>query len=202
MNDRCLQKLMDALAEIHTTQIPSFLELKEREPAHFTAEELEESMQGWKRVLAEHPGVFEECCLEDIVLHMNDWNKKYFNSNIHFCHGDFHFENLLQDSEGNIKVIDWQNCGTGHVSGDISFLLSRLSADGYPVETGKVIEMYCKSAAKRGITITPDEIAIQMHLANLNTSFRFWHKYLHNSTQMRVRGIYEEMLADAKALGR
>ena len=110
------------------------------------------------------------------------------------------FENILQDTQGNIKVLDWQNCGTGHVSGDISFLLSRLSADGYKIDEKRVIDQYCKSAKRGGNSIQPQEIEIQMSLANLNTSFQFWHHYLHGSTTERVAGIYDKMLADTKKL--
>jgi thiamine kinase-like enzyme len=154
-------------------------------------------MQGWKAVLAEHPGVFDEMVLEQIEQSVNDWNKKFFVKEYCFVHGDFHFENLLQDEDGNIKIIDWQNCGTGHGSGDISFLLSRLSADGFSIDAEKIIEMYCQGAKKQGRRILAQEIFVQMSLANLNTSFRFWHMYLHGSEEKRVRDIYEKMIKDA-----
>ena len=40
----------------------------------------------------------------------------------------------------------------------------------------------------------------KMCLTNLNTSFRYWHQYLHGSSEERVRDIYEKMVADAKEL--
>ena len=86
------------------------------------------------------------------------------------------------------------------MSGDISFFLSRLSADGYGIGEKAVIGMYCQSAERSGSRIQAVEIERQMCLANLNTSFRFWHQYLHGSTAERVAGIYEKMLTDAKTL--
>lgn len=200
INTELLQKIMNVLVQIHGMEIPLFIKVEERKPITFTEEEIKESLQGWKSVLAEHPGVFAEAPLEEIGTYINDWNQKFFSEQCGFNHGDFHFENLLQDTQGNIKVVDWQNCVAGHMSGDISFWLSRLSADGYKMDEKKVIELYCRSTERSGNRVQPQEIEIQMCLANLNTSFRFWHVYLHNSKAERVAGIYEKMLADAKVL--
>ena len=200
LDDELLQKIMDVLVKIHGTEIPPFIKAEERKAATFTEEEIQESLQGWKSVLNEHPGVWEEDTPEEIAVYINNINQKFFSKECSFSHGDFHFENILQDTEGKIMVLDWQNCGAGHVSGDISFFLSRLSSDGYGIDTQEVIEMYCKSADKRGRSMQPKEIEMQMCLANLNISFRFWHQYLHGSTTERVAGIYEKMLADAKTL--
>ena len=45
----------------------------------------------------------------------------------------------LTDHNGNIIVIDWQNVSIGHASSDISFFLSRLSADGIEISKEKAI---------------------------------------------------------------
>ena len=200
LEDELLQKIMDVLVQIHGMEMPVFLKADERKPVAFTEEEIQESLQGWKSVLDEHPGVWEAEVFEEIGTCINEINQKLFIEQSGFNHGDFHFENIMQDTEGNIKVVDWQNCGIGHVSGDISFFLSRLSADGYGIGEKEVIGMYCQSAVRRGSRIQAGEIEMQMCLANLNTSFRFWHQYLHGSTAERVAGIYEKMLTDAKTL--
>lgn len=199
-DDGVLRKIIAALVQLHRQEIPPFLQTEERKPTVFSKEDIEESMDGWQKVLEEHPGAFEGEWLEKIGLHINTWNKKHFSEESRFSHGDFHFENIMQDEAGNIKVVDWQNCGTGHMSGDISFLLSRLSADGYKADKGQVIEFYCQSAEGCSWNIQPGEIERQMRLANLNTSFRFWHEYLHNSAEGRVADIYMEMIEAAKAL--
>lgn len=200
LDKELLQKIMDVLVKIHGMEIPLFIKAQERKTVTFTEEEIQESLQGWKSVLNEHPGVWEEDILEEIAASINNVNQKFFDKQCSFNHGDFHFENILQDAEGKIKVLDWQNCGSGHVSGDISFFLSRLSADGYKMDEKKVIELYCQSTERSGNRVQPQEIEIQMCLANLNTSFCFWHAYLHGSTAERVGGIYEKMLTDAKTL--
>ena len=200
LDNELLQKVMDVLVRIHCMEIPLFVNVEERQPVIFTEEEITESLKGWKGVLAEHPGAFEEEWLEEISTYINEWNQKLFSKHCSFNHGDFHFENIMQDAEGNIKVVDWQNYGTGHLSGDISFFLSRLSADGYIIDTKEVIDMYCKCSNNRGISVKSEEIEIQMCLANLNTSFRYWHYYLHDSTKERVRNIYDKMVEDGKIL--
>ncbi len=200
LNSAELQKIMDVLVQIHDMSVPAFLRVEERHPVYLSQEELKESVQGWKSVLSEHPGSFDESLLVQIQKCINEWNITYFVKESNLVHGDFHFENILQNEENNIKVIDWQNCGMGQGSGDISFLLSRLSADGFQIEEEKIIELYCQSAEKIGKNIAPIEIATQMRLANLNTSFRFWHMYLHGSDTKRVQDIYEKMVQDAMTL--
>ncbi len=195
-----LQKVMDVLVQIHVMGIPAFINAEERKPVIFSEEEVAESLKCWKRVLAEHPGAFKEEWLEEIGRHINDFNQKYYSEQSRFIHGDFHFENIMQDAEGNIKVVDWQNYGTGHISGDISFFLSRLSADGYEIDVKEVIDLYCECTKKRGCRVQTIEIEIQMCLANVNTTFRYWHEYLIGSTTERVGSIYEKMSEDGKIL--
>jgi len=77
-------------------------------------------------------------------------------------------------------------------------LISRLTADGYALEQDKVLEIYCESAQKNGLEVSAEVIQQQISLANLNTSFRYWHMYLHGSEEKRVRDIYEKMVKDAK----
>ena len=197
--DACLlQNIMDRLARIHTLSMQDFLPNEERKPVFFEAGIIEECRQGWESVLAQHPGVFDGAPLNVISEKINIWNEMYFDESACFAHGDFHFENLLKDKDGNIVVVDWQNCGNGNVAGDISFLLSRLSADGCTLEQEKILYMYCESAQKHGLKASAEAIRHQMSLANLNTSFRYWHMYLHGSEEKRVRDIYEKMVKDAK----
>lgn len=202
LDTESLHKVMDALVQIHGMKIPAFINAEERMPVIFSEEEVAESLEGWKRVLAEHPGVFKEEWLEEIGRHINDLNQKYYSEQSRFNHGDFHFENIMQDADGNIKVVDWQNYGTGHISGDISFFLSRLSADGFGIDAKEVIDLYCECAKKRGCRVQTLEIERQMCLANVNTTFRYWHIYLPGSTTERVQSIYQKMVADWKILAK
>ena len=108
-------------------------------------------------------------------------------------HGDIFPESDLI----KIGVCDWQNVNSGHVSGDISFFLSRLSADGFGISKEKAIQMYCRFSTS---DTTYDEISMQMSLANLNTSFIHWHNYLRGCSIERVRGIWDKMIEDAEYL--
>ena len=76
-------------------------------------------------------------------------------------------------------------------------MLSRLAADGFEVNKEKAIQMYCQYSKS---DITQDEIAMQMSLANLNTSFMFWHNYLHGSSVDTVRDIFGKMVEDMNNL--
>jgi hypothetical protein len=71
------------------------------------------------------------------------------------------------------KPCDWQGVGVCGASADLSFFMSRLSAD---------------------------ELERHMKAANVITSFRFWHYYLHGNDTERVRGIYDKMISDYQAL--
>ncbi len=202
LDTELLQKVMDVLVQIHAMKIPAFIKVEERKPVIFSKEEIAESLEGWKNVLNEHSGAFAEEWLEEIGTCINEINQKLFIEQSGFNHGDFHFENIMQDTEGNIKVVDWQNCGIGHVSGDISFFLSRLSADGYGIEAKEMIGLYCECAEQSGSREQSVEIELQMCLANLNTSFRYWYVYLLGSTTERVQSIYEKMVEDWKILSK
>ena len=200
LNADMLQKVMDTLVKIHMLKTPEFLPGEERQPTVFDNDVMMECLSGWQCVLEEHQGAFDTTSLMKIQKSINMWNRCFFDKKVCFNHGDFHFENLLSDVSGNLVVVDWQNCGIGNRAGDISFLLSRLSADGYALEQDEVIKMYCESARMVGLEVEPKVIRQQMCLTNLNTSFRYWHQYLHGSSEERVRDIYEKMVADAKEL--
>ena len=88
-------------------------------------------------------------------------------------------------------MCDWQSVSLCHPAVDIAFFMSRLQGDGIAFDENKIIDTYC-SHAKSGIT--KDEIKKQMALANINTTFRYWHYYLHGSPKEVVEGIVEKML--------
>ena len=108
--------------------------------------------------------------------------------------GDFHWDNLLQSENGDIVICDWQGAGAGGASGDISFFLSRLGADGIDIEPQRAAEMYCRERlALTGEKVSSTALSGHMKAANVITSFQFWHEYLHGSSCERVRGVYEKM---------
>ncbi len=193
LEDGLLEKILAVLAQIHCLPIPDFLPNVDAKPLTLDQADISQYLLGWQEVVEEHGQEFSKCDLYKIAENINGINKKVHSTKRALCHGDFHFENLLEDDHGNIIVCDWQNISPGHVSGDISFLLSRLSADGCNINKEKAIQIYCNSS---NTDITQDEIAIQMSLANLNTSFMFWHHYLHGCSAERVRDIFEKMVLD------
>lgn len=188
---------MAVLARIHTLPLMDFISGNKPEPLLIEDAEIQRCMCGWRAVIAEHGDTFSEGVLLCIAENINDINKNNFSQRRILCHGDFHFDNLLEDDDGNIIVCDWQGISAGHPAGDISFFLSRLAADGYGDMTEAAVQSYCRFS---GTAITPEEITAQMSLANLNTSFVFWHEYLHNGSTERVKQIWSKMLSDFEAL--
>lgn len=191
-----LELALEALAQIHALPVPAFLSGGESAPFHLEPDVLERCRQGWLCVLREHPGCFSEAAVHSVAENVNLVNARLFAPRLALTHGDFHCENLLTDSTGRIIVCDWQNCGVGDVTGDISFLLSRLSADGYRPDTAQALETYCRLAS----IPDPAPLDSQMRLANLNTTFLFWHEYLHGSPEDRVRQLFEHMTDDLRVL--
>ena len=200
INERLLQQILMALANVHSLPIPSFLDVPEKSPSIYDESIMTECMDGWQSVLDEHKDAFDHTELQTLRSHINEFNKKLHSTQKNLLHGDFHFDNVLLDQQNNIVICDWQNCCVGNISSDISFFLSRLSADGCHLSTQNVIKMYCTLASEKGIIINPDEVDIQIRLANLNTSFCFWHIYLHGCTEKNVANIYFKMIEDMKVL--
>ncbi len=200
VDEALLCKIMDVLAKIHNMKIPDLWVDKDRSPIFLDDTTISESMDGWQKVLKAHGDYFASHWLQTIGENINQLNTLFFEPQVWLIHGDFHCDNIMLDEDGNVIVCDWQNYSAGEISGDISFLLSRLSAGGFKFNQSKVIEMYCKCAKELGISVDPWKIDTQMRLANLNTSFRFWHIYLHNATRESVESIYSKMTKDAEVL--
>ncbi|MBE6936049.1 MAG: aminoglycoside phosphotransferase family protein [Ruminococcaceae bacterium] len=190
-------RIMETLAAIHQMPCPSCVPRIERTPVQFTEAELSEALSGWQSILEEHPGVFSGHVLRELAESINKQNAAHFSGRMVCCHGDFHLDNLLTDRDGRIIVCDWQAVSWGHPAGDLSFFLSRLSDTGYAVDPDAWIAAYCRHADG---DLSEQEIREQMALANWNTTFRFWHYFLHGAEEARVKGIYEKMLADYSLL--
>lgn len=197
LDDAMLGKIFFVLAQIHSISEPEFLPKTDAGALQLEQDEIIQYLNGWSDVIREHGNAFMENDLHRIGESINTVNKKVYSPKRACCHGDFHFDNLLADEDGNIIVCDWQNVNIGHVASDISFFLGRLSADGYGISKEKAIQMYCRFSTA---DVEYDEIAMQMSLANLNTSFIHWHNYLHGCSLERVRGVWKRMIEDAEYL--
>ena len=200
ISDALLDKVTAVLAGIHTLPVPGFIKQHEQKPLEYAEADIASYVDGWESVLQEHENAFDRSALHAIARDINQINGRFHSKRACFTHGDFHFENLLQDGEGNILVCDWQCCGCGDPSGDLSFLMSRLLSDGYPLDEEKLVAAYCRHANERGLDVCPDEVKAQMALSNLNISFMYWHMYLHGATKERVGDIYGKMLEDYRTL--
>lgn len=195
--EELLGKIMRALAEIHISEIPAFFRKERQQPGYLTKEQIEGCRAGWQSVLAEHPGAFDERILAEAAENINDIIGWHEEEKQVLTHGDFHRDNLLLGEEGEILVCDWQGVGQGGASGDISFFLSRLGADGISIAPEKAVALYGREREElTGENVSSGELLLHMQAANLITSFQFWHEYLHGSSTERVRGIYEKMRMD------
>lgn len=194
ISEELLRKIMGALAVIHTQDIPAFLRREQKQPGYLKEDQIEYCLAGWRSVLAEHPGVFNEGILTDTAAKINEIIGWHHEEEQVLSHGDFHWDNLLLDENGDVVICDWQSVNDGGASGDISFFLSRLGADGINIEPERVVKLYCQERFQRtGENISKEDMIRHMNAANVITSFQFWHQYLHGSACERVRGIYEKM---------
>lgn len=197
ISEELVRKVMKVLVTIHTQEIPAFLRREEKQPEYLEEAQIESCLAGWRSVLAEHPGEFDEAILTKAAAEVNELIEWHHREEKVLNHGDFHWDNLLQKENGDIVVCDWQGVGVGGASGDISFFLSRLGADGINLKQEMAAELYCHERfLLTGKKISPKELQKHMNAANLMVSFQFWHEYLHGSTCERVRGIYEKMVMD------
>lgn len=200
ISDALLDKVTAVLARIHTLPVPGFINQEEQKPLTYAQTDIAAYVNGWESVMQEHRDAFDRNVLHEIARHVNTINSRFCSRHACFTHGDFHFENLLQDGSGNILVCDWQGCGCGDPSGDLSFLMSRLLSDGYTLNGEKLVNAYCRHANQMGLDVSPAYVHARIALSNLNISFMYWHQYLHGAEKERVGSIYGKMLADYRLL--
>lgn len=194
INEELIKKIAGVLAQIHATPIPDFLKEEGDLPAPMSVVEIQASLDGWKSVLAEHPATFDEGPLNEIASNINEIIEWHATEPRILTHGDFHFENLLQDQDGRIIVCDWQGVKSAGASEDISFFLSRLGDDGIEIDRAVFLDAYAQAVSNlTGQAPDIQEILRYMQAANTITSFKFWHAFLHGSSAERVKGIYEKM---------
>ncbi len=194
INEALIKKSARVLAQIHATQIPDFLKETDDKPAPMTDAEIKAALDGWKSVLAEHPSVFDENPLNEIASKINEIIEWHAAEPRILTHGDFHFENLLQDQDGRLIVCDWQGVKSAGASEDISFFLSRLGDDGIEIDSAVFLDEYARAFSDlTGQTLDTQEILRHMKAANTITTFKFWHAFLHGSSAERVKGIYEKL---------
>ena len=199
INTELIQKITKTLAALHTDAPPSFM-CKDQEKAEALSDQMiTECLCGWKSVLAEYPGSFNENQLEEIAGKINNLIAWHDSEDRVLIHGDFHWDNLLEDENGNILLCDWQGVNLGGASGDLSFFLSRLGGDGIRIDAAVFLDYYVNAIWKlSGKQIQRQDIIRHMNAANVITSFLFWHQYLHGSSEERVRDIYGKMTKDFK----
>ncbi len=197
INAELLQKIAKSLAALHTDAPPSFM-CKNHEKAELLSDQMiTECLCGWKSVLAEHPGSFKEDQLEEMAGKINSLIAWHDSEDRVLIHGDFHWDNLLQDRNENILFCDWQGVNLGGASGDLSFFLSRLGADGIRIDATVFLDYYINAIGKlSGKQLRRQDIIRHMNAANVITSFLFWHEYLHGSSEERVGDIYNKMIKD------
>ncbi len=194
-----LARIMDLLVRIHHYPPPDFLE----KPKPYVPPEADLQntwIEGWESVLAEHPGVFDQSAVQWIAQHFIEVNLAAAARPFRLVHGDFHIENLLILPDGRLAACDWQSAGIGDPAGDLSFFRSRLSGDGVALDERTLLCAYCEAAARAGYREDAQALARAIALANVNTSFAFWHAYLHGADTERVARIFEKMVGDMHML--
>jgi thiamine kinase-like enzyme len=194
VNQTVLSKIMKALAMVHHYQPPEFLLQNRSDLMPLTDEQIINCINGWKCVLSEHKGLFDEKPIDKIAASINSIVLWHASGEDNLIHGDFHLNNLLFDDEEEIVICDWQNVSIGDPSNDLSFFLSRFNADGFNISERVLIGLYSKAVYELyGKTIDSDAIYSHMAANTLITSFLYWHEYLHGASEERVKKVYEKM---------
>lgn len=202
INTELLEKIMIALATVHASEIPPLLKQKQHTVEPLLEEQIRFSVEGWRTVLDEHPGVFDGAPLERIAGEINQIISWHGSEETVLSHGDFHWDNLLMDNQGKIIICDWQGVEAGAVSGDLSFFFGRLRGDGIQMKEQKVVEAYGREIRRlSGKRVRWEEICGHIRASNVITSFTCWHQYLHGSSEGKVREIFEKMVADSEGIG-
>ena len=199
INAELIQHITKSLAALHTDTPPSFMHKNQKKAEALSDQVIAECLCGWKSILAEQSGSFPENQLDEIAGRINHLITWHDSEDRVLIHGDFHWDNLLEDEHGNILLCDWQSVNLGGASGDLSFFLSRLGGDGIRINTTVFLDNYVNAIRKlSGKQIRRQDLIRHMNAANVITSFLFWHQYLHGSSEERVRGIYSKMTKDFK----
>ena len=193
----CIRKIATVLADIHSMEIPEFLLSGKKYTDIISNEEIKKCVDGWNSVLGEHPGAFDASLLKEISENINSIISWHNSEDKVLSHGDFHWDNLLTDETGEIKVCDWQGVNVDGESADISFFFSRLEADGVSIDRALFLKYYSEEIKRKKGTVTDTkEIEGHIEASNVITAFRFWHYYLHGNPFERVREIYGKMVED------
>lgn len=199
INAELIQNISKSLAALHTDTPPSFMYKGQKKAEALSDQVIAECLCGWNSILAEHSGSFPENQLEEIAGRINHLIAWHDSEDRVLIHGDFHWDNLLEDEHGNILLCDWQSVNLGGASGDLSFFLSRLGGDGIRINTTVFLDNYVNAIRMlSGKQIRMQDLIRHMNAANVITSFLFWHQYLHGSSEERVRDIYSKMTKDFK----
>ena len=202
LNESDFDKIMKLLVQVHDLPLSDFLKDSKQGPVQISDDEIQNCLAGWKSIFNEHSSetsdILDFSKIQYLASCINQLNKDLYSDRSCLCHGDFHAENILRNEKtGRLILCDWQSVSLGHPASDIAFFMSRLQGDGFTFDENKIIDSYCASS-KSGIT--KEEIKKQMALANINTTFRYWHYYLHGSPKEVVEGIVEKMLIAQAAL--
>lgn len=201
INTELLEKIMRALASVHASEIPLSLKQKQQAVQPLSEEQIRVSVEGWRTVLDEHPGVFDGAPLERIAGEINRIISWHGSEETVLSHGDFHWDNLLMDNQGRIIICDWQGVEAGAASGDLSFFFGRLRGDGIQMKEQEVVEAYGREIRRlSGKRVTWEEICGHIRAANVITSFTCWYQYLHGSDEGRVKEIFGKMVTDSEGI--
>lgn len=196
LNKNDFEEIMKLLAQVHELSVPDFLKNEKQWPVQISDEEMQNCLAGWKSIFHEHKSeasdILDFSKIEKLAACINQLNKDFYSDRTCVCHGDFHAENLLRNEKsGQLVLCDWQSVSLNHPAGDVAFFISRLQGDGINFDENIIIDSYC-AHSKSGIK--KEEIKKQMALANINTTFRYWHYYLRGSPKEFVEGIVGKML--------
>ena len=182
MDEAMIRRITGALARVHMDSVPEFLNSAGKHSDVLTGQQIEEYRAGWECVLKEHPGSFDETPMQSIAERINRIITWHDSEERVLTHGDFHWDNLLEDENGDIRICDWQSVGIGGASGDLSFFMSRLESDCVSFDVMFFLKCYVDTIRDiGGHSVDTQSLAGHIAAANVITSFVFWHQFLHGA---------------------
>lgn len=118
------------------------------------------------------------------------------------CHGDFHIDNFLMDTDCNLVLSDWQEVCIGRSPEDISFFIQRAEASEADIKRDHLLSSYVNALNNKiDIEINIDSVRQVVDASELFTILIHWPHYLESASEEVVWSFIERIEVNANRLG-
>ena len=128
------------------------------------------------------------------VINFTKTNRDYF------IHGDFHPVNCVLDENGEIILIDWQNCQLGRRD-EIAYFIGIGKDWGIDIYEDEMKKHYCERLTHyTGKTFTMSDLNKEYHMSTVFHNYFYAANYLQDSEASRVQFVFDTTVASYKWL--